>query len=195
MTKPSSRQRCPWCGDDPLYVQYHDEEWGVPSWDDRHLFEMLCLEGAQAGLAWITILRKREGYRKRFHNFDIARCARLTDNALAEALNDPGIVRAKLKVEAIRKNARAAQHVIEREGSFAPWLWSFVDDRPVVNQFQTLKQIPATTTQSTALSKALKRSGFTFVGPTICYAFMQAVGMVNDHLVNCPRHTVVQHLV
>ena len=191
MTKAKDK-RCPWCGDDALYMQYHDEEWGVPSWNDQHLFEMLCLEGAQAGLAWITILRKREGYRERFHSFDIDKCARLTDAALAKALLDPGIVRAKLKVEATRRNAQAALRVIEREGALSPWLWSFVDGRPVVNRFRTMKDVPASTPHSEAMSKALKKAGFTFVGPTICYAFMQATGMVNDHLVTCPRHAQVQ---
>lgn len=188
-------ERCPWCGDDPLYVQYHDEEWGVPNRDDQHLFEMLCLEGAQAGLAWITILRKREGYRARFHGFEIEWCARLSDAALTKALSDPGIVRSKQKVEAVRKNAKAALAVIEREGALAPWIWSFVDDTPVVNRWRTMKEVPATTQRSEAMSKALRKAGFTFVGPTICYAFMQAVGMVNDHLVSCPRYEAVQRIM
>ncbi len=187
-------ERCPWCGDDPDYVRYHDEQWGVPCFDDQHLFEMLCLEGAQAGLSWITILRKRENYRKRFHHFDIVRCARMTDDALAKALGDAGIVRNRLKVHAVRKNAQAAIRVIEREGTLAPWLWSFVNDKPITNTFRTLKDVPASTQQSVAMSKTLKKEGFTFVGPTICYAFMQATGMVNDHLVTCPRHTAVQRI-
>lgn len=190
----ATQVRCPWCGDDPLYVQYHDDEWGVPSWDDQHLFEMLCLEGAQAGLSWITILRKREAYRDRFSAFDIARCARLTDAALAKAMSDPGIVRARLKIEGVRRNARAAQAVITRHGGLAPWLWSFVDGEPIVHCFRAMPEVPATSTQSEAMSKALKSAGFTFVGPTICYAFMQAVGMVNDHLVTCPRHAAVQRI-
>jgi DNA-3-methyladenine glycosylase I len=175
-------------------MQYHDKEWGVPCFEDQHLFEMLCLEGAQAGLSWITILHKRENYRKRFHDFDIARCARLTDAALAKALTDAGIVRNKLKVFGVRKNAQAALRVIEREGDLASWLWSFVDGEPVVNKFRSLKNVPPTTAQSDAMSKALKRAGFTFVGPTICYAFMQATGMVNDHLVTCPQHAAVQRI-
>ena len=194
MAARTSCKRCPWCGDDPLYVQYHDEEWGVPSWNDQHLFEMLCLEGAQAGLSWITILRKREAYRKRFHGFDIARCARLTDAALERAMGDPGIVRNRLKVAGVRKNARAAARVIEQEGALAPLLWSFVGGAPIINSFRTLKQVPAETEQSRAMSKALKKAGFTFVGSTICYAFMQATGMVNDHLVTCPRHQAVQRI-
>ncbi len=185
------KTRCPWCGDDPLYVAYHDLEWGVPSHDDRHLFEMLVLEGAQAGLTWITILRKREGYRAAFAGFDPERIARFTPARTEKLLQNPAIVRNRLKVTGTVRNARAFLDLVEAEGSFARWLWPFVKDRPIQNRFQALSQLPAQTPVSDALSQALRKRGFTFVGSTICYAFMQAVGMVNDHLVTCPRHRAV----
>ncbi len=177
--------RCEWAGTDPLYVQYHDEEWGLPAHDDRHLFEMLCLEGAQAGLAWITILRKRENYRRAFDNFDVVTIAAYGDEKIAALLTDPGIVRNRLKVNAFVRNARAFLAVQEEFGSFDAYIWRFVGGAPIVNEWQDLREIPAQTAEAQAMSKDLKRRGFTFVGPTICYAFMQACGMVNDHVVDC----------
>jgi DNA-3-methyladenine glycosylase I len=182
------KQRCAWAGNDPLYVQYHDEEWGVPAHDDRHLFEMLCLEGAQAGLSWITILRKREHYRVAFDQFDANRVARYDEGKVAELLQNANIVRNRLKVLAFIQNAQAFLKVREEFGSFDTYLWPFVGNAPIVNHWQTLREIPAQTAEAQALSKDLKKRGFTFVGPTICYAFMQAVGMVNDHIVDCFRH-------
>ena len=179
------RTRCAWAGDDPLYIAYHDEEWGVPCHDERKLFEMLCLEGAQAGLSWITILRKRENYRKAFDNFDVERVAAYDEAKIATLLQDAGIVRNKLKVNAFVRNAQAFVRVQEEFGSFDAYIWSFVNDEPIVNRFKTLSEIPAQTELSQAMSKEMKKRGFTFVGPTICYAFMQATGMVNDHVVDC----------
>ncbi|MCB0062446.1 MAG: DNA-3-methyladenine glycosylase I [Caldilineaceae bacterium] len=183
-----TRTRCGWAGEDPLYIQYHDEEWGRPAHDDRHLFEMICLEGAQAGLSWITILRKRENYRAAFDNFDAATVARYDDAKIAELLQNPGIVRNKLKVNAFVRNARGFLAVQEEFGSFDRYLWQFVGGEPKLNHWPTLADIPPQTPESEAMSKDLKRRGFTFVGPTICYAFMQACGMVNDHLVTCFCH-------
>lgn len=183
--------RCPWCGDDPLYVAYHDHEWGVPVHDDRHLFEMLVLEGAQAGLSWLTILRKREHYRQAFDGFDPERVARYTASDAERLLADPGIVRNRLKIEAAIGNARAMLDVIDAEGAFGPFLWQYVDGRPRQNERRSIDHVPAETAESRAMSRDLKRRGFRFVGPTICYAFMQAVGMVNDHLVDCFRHRQV----
>lgn len=177
--------RCEWAGTDPLYVQYHDDEWGRPAHDDRHLFEMLCLEGAQAGLAWITILRKRENYRRAFDNFDALTVAGYGDEKIAALLDDPGIVRNRLKVNAFVRNARSFLAVQEEFGSFDAYIWQFVGGAPIVNAWRSLREIPAQTAEAQAMSKDLKRRGFTFVGPTICYAFMQACGMVNDHVVDC----------
>ena len=177
--------RCEWAGSDPLYVAYHDTEWGVPVHDDRHLFEMLCLEGAQAGLAWITILRKRENYRAVFDNFDAAKIANYGDAKIAALLADPGIVRNRLKVNAFIQNARVFLAVQTEFGSFDAYIWRFVGGAPIVNQRRTMREIPALTPEAEAMSKELKRRGFTFVGPTICYAFMQACGLVNDHVVDC----------
>jgi DNA-3-methyladenine glycosylase I len=189
MGRPTQdRARCPWCGTDPLYVEYHDTEWGVPDFDDRFLFEKLILDGAQAGLSWITILRKREGYRRAFADFDPVKIARFDSRSVRRLLLDPGIVRNRLKIESAISNARAFLRVMEAEGSFARLLWSFVDGRPQQNRWSRLEQLPAETATSQAMSKELRRRGFKFVGPTICYAFMQAVGMVNDHLVDCFRH-------
>lgn len=185
--------RCSWCGDDPLYVAYHDAEWGVPVHDDRQLLEMLILEGAQAGLSWITILRKRERYRAVFANFEPGRLARFTDARLEKLLQDPGIVRNRLKVFGARQNARAALAVQDTFGSLDAYLWSFVEGQPIVNRWRTLQDVPARTAMSDTMSKALKTRGFTFVGSTICYAFMQAVGMVNDHTIDCHRHTALAH--
>ena len=182
--------RCPWAGTDPLYVQYHDEEWGVPSHDDRHLFEMLILEGAQAGLSWITILRKRAAYRKAFDRFDVRRVARYDAAKLRALLADPGIVRNRLKVEGAVSNARAFQDVQREFGSFDAYLWPFVGGAPKINRPRSMEDVPPRTAESDALSKDLKKRGFTFVGSTICYAFMQATGMVNDHLATCPSRNV-----
>jgi len=186
--------RCPWCGDDPLYVAYHDREWGVPVRDDRALFEFLILEGAQAGLSWLTILRKREAYREAFEGFDPARVAAMSGRAVRRLLADPGIVRNRLKIEAAIGNARAYLAVQEERGSFAAYIWSFVGDRPIQNAWTSLSQVPATTTLAEAISRDLKQRGFRFVGPTIVYAHMQATGMVNDHLVGCFRHRQVAAL-
>lgn len=183
-----TKTRCGWAGDDPLYVQYHDEEWGVPAHDDRHLFEMLCLEGAQAGLSWITILRKRENYRAAFDNFDPYKIVAYDEAKIAELLANPGIVRNKLKVNGVVKNARAFLAAQEEFGSFDRYIWGFVGGEPIQNHRAALTDIPAQTTEAVAMSKDLKKRGFTFVGPTICYAFMQACGMVNDHTLDCFRH-------
>ena len=190
-TMPDDKIRCAWCGSDPLYVRYHDEEWGVPSHDDAHLFEMLVLEGAQAGLSWSTILRKRENYRAAFAGFDPRRMARYGERDFARLMQDEGIVRNRLKIEAAKKNASAFLAVQEEFGSFDAYVWRFVDGRQLRNAWTSTTQVPASTPQSDALSKDLKKRGFTFVGSTICYAFMQAVGMVDDHLVSCFRHGVV----
>jgi DNA-3-methyladenine glycosylase I len=183
MTKNATR--CPWCGDDPLYVAYHDQEWGVPCHDDRKLFEFLILEGAQAGLSWITILRKRENYRRAFAGFDPAAIARFDDQDVARLLADPGIVRNRLKITAAIDNARGVLAVQEEFGSLDRYLWDFVDGRPIINHWCSLDQAPAETPESIAMSRDLKKRGFRFVGPTIMYAFMQAVGMVDDHLDSC----------
>jgi len=180
--------RCSWCGTDPLYVAYHDEEWGVPSHDDRHLFEMLILEGAQAGLSWITILRKREAYRAAFAAFDPVAVARFTPARIERLLQNPGIVRNRLKVEGTVRNARAMLDTAEAFGTFNSYLWQFVEGRPIVNRRRAISDVPPTTAESDAMSRDLKKRGFTFVGSTICYAFMQATGMVNDHLVGCYRY-------
>ena len=189
MTRPLTR--CPWSGTDPDYVRYHDEEWGVPVHDDRLLFEFLILEGAQAGLSWLTILRKRAAYRAAFANFDAATVARFGARDVRRLLADAGIVRNRLKVAATIDNARAVLDVRERHGSLDAYLWRFVDGRPIQNRWSALRQVPAETDASRAMSKALRQQGFRFVGPTICYAFMQATGMVNDHLVDCFRHRQV----
>ena len=189
MPEPHSKARCAWCDSDPLYRAYHDGEWGVPSRDERHLFEMLILEGAQAGLSWLTILRKREGYRAAFDGFDPERIARYDDEKIACLLADPGIVRNRLKVNAAVTNARAWIALQERAESPATLLWSYVDGEPRRNGWRSLDEIPANTAESDAMSRDLKRLGFKFVGSTICYAFMQAVGMVNDHTLDCFRYT------
>ena len=178
---------CPWCLGHEEYIEYHDREWGVPSYDPQHLFEMLILEGAQAGLSWLTILRKRDGYRRAFEGFDATRIAAYGETEVARLLADPGIVRNRLKVNAAIGNARAFLELQAGEG-LASLLWSFVDGRPVQNRWRKLEQVPASTSVSDAMSRELKRRGFRFVGSTICYAFMQSVGMVNDHLVSCPRY-------
>jgi DNA-3-methyladenine glycosylase I len=188
MKKPTApRTRCFWVSDDPLYISYHDDEWGVPVHDERRLFEMLILEGAQAGLSWITILRRREGYRQAFDGFDPEVIARYGPQEVAARLADPGIVRNRAKVEATVQNARALLKLREEGGSLDGLLWSFVDGRPRQNRWAGRGEVPAETPESKAMSKELRRRGFTFVGPTICYAFMQAVGIVNDHTVDCFR--------
>ena len=192
--REGSAVRCPWCGDDPLYVAYHDREWGVPVRDDRTLFEFLILEGAQAGLSWLTILRKREAYREAFDGFDPARVAAMNGRAVRRLLADPGIVRNRLKIEAAIGNARAYLAVQEERGSFAAYIWSFVGDRPIQNAWTSLSRVPSTTPLAEAISRDLKQRGFRFVGPTIVYAHMQATGMVNDHLVGCFRHRQVAAL-
>jgi DNA-3-methyladenine glycosylase I len=176
--------RCPWAGSDPLYLDYHDHEWGVPMRDGRSLFELLCLEGAQAGLAWITILRKRDNYRAAFDGFDPHRMAAYTDADRARLMADAGIVRNAAKIEAFIGNARAWLEVDD----FAELVWSFVDGRVVANRWRTQDEVPATTDESVAMSRELRRLGFRFIGPTACYAFMQSAGLVNDHVVGCFRH-------
>ena len=180
--------RCPWCGTDPTYQSYHDTEWGVPLHDETALFEFLVLEGAQAGLSWLTILKKREGYRRAFHGFDADRVARYGEKDQARLLADPGIVRNRLKIAAAIGNARATLRVREAFGGLDAYFWRFVDGRPIQNAWKTLSQVPATTALSDSISKDLKQRGFKFVGSTIVYAHMQATGMVNDHLVGCFRH-------
>lgn len=190
MTPIDPSGRCPWCGTDPLYVAYHDEEWGVPEFDSRALWEKLMLEGFQAGLAWITILRKRESFRARFQGFEPAKVARWGEAEVDAAVADPGIVRHRGKVEATVQGARLWLE-IEAEQGFDRFLWDFVDGAPVQNRWKSMAEVPAETPLSREISKALKARGFKFVGPTIVYAFMQAAGMVNDHLVGCPRHAAV----
>lgn len=181
-------KRCPWCGTDPLYIQYHDQEWGVPEYGDQQLFAMLILEGAQAGLNWITILRKREMYLTAFDQFDPEKIAYYDDAKVAELLQNPGIIRNKLKVRSAIKNAQAYLKIMEEKGSFSDFLWQFVDGQPIQNSWRTMEEVPTQTDASQAMSKTLKKCGFNFVGPTIMYAFMQAIGMANDHLVDCFRH-------
>ena len=183
--------RCPWAGPDPLYREYHDAEWGVPVHDDRHFFEMLVLEGAQAGLAWITILRKRQGYRDAFDGFDPAVVAGYGRRRVAALLENPAVVRNRRKIESAVGNARAFLRVQDEQGSFDRYVWGFVDGRPRRNRWRTLEEVPAETPESRSLSRDLKRRGFRFVGPTICYAFMQATGLVNDHLVGCFRRAAL----
>jgi DNA-3-methyladenine glycosylase I len=184
-------RRCPWAGSDPLYLDYHDRQWGVPVHDDRELFEMLLLEGAQAGLSWLTILRRREEYRRVFAGFDPHLLACWGERQIARALTDPGIIRNRLKVAAAVKNARAFVALAEERGSFDRYLWELAGGAPRRNRWRQLADLPAETAESRALSRDLRARGFTFVGPTICYAFMQAVGVVNDHLVSCFRYKEV----
>jgi DNA-3-methyladenine glycosylase I len=178
--------RCPWCLSAPDYIAYHDQVWGRPVADGQELFAKLCLDGQQAGLSWLTILRKQAGYQRVFYDFDPQRLAAFNDQDIANCLRDRGIVRNRLKVESIVRNARSYLALQEQGHDFAAWLWQFVDGKPVVNQFQSMQEIPTQNRQSEAMSRALKKAGFNFVGPTICYAFMQAVGMFNDHLLGCP---------
>ncbi|MFQ5627138.1 MAG: DNA-3-methyladenine glycosylase I [bacterium] len=184
--------RCEWAPpNDPLYIEYHDVEWGVPVHDDRHLFEMLILEGAQAGLSWTTILKKRENYREAFDHFDAEKISRYDDQKYAKLLTNAGIVRNRLKITATIQNAKSFLEVQNEFGSFDAYIWQFVGGQPKINAWKSLKELPAKTAESDALSKDLKKRGFKFVGSTICYAFMQAVGMVNDHTVDCFRHNEV----
>ncbi len=182
------KTRCGWVSKDPLYLSYHDEEWGVPMHDERRLFEFLILEGAQAGLSWITILRKRDNYRRALARFDPHKVAGFGKRDLKRLLADPGIVRNRLKLEAAIANAQAFLRVQKEEGSFDQFIWSFTGGTTIQNRWRSLKEVPAETVEAQAMSRALKQRGFRFVGPTICYAFMQAVGMVNDHVVDCFRH-------
>lgn len=181
------KKRCPWCGTDPLYCDYHDKEWGVPSHDDRHLFEMLTLEGAQAGLSWITILRKRENYRKVFDNFDVQKVSKYNARKVESLMKDVGIVRNRLKIVATIQNAKMFMEVQKEFGSFDKYLWQFVKGKPMVNNWKTLKDFPPKTELSNTISKDLLKRRFKFVGSTIIYAYMQAVGLVNDHTVDCFR--------
>jgi DNA-3-methyladenine glycosylase I len=189
-------ERCPWSysGMSEAYVRYHDEEWGVPVHEDRKQFEFLILEGAQAGLSWATILNKREGYREAFEDFDVARVARFDRRRVEKLMRFPGIVRNRLKIESAISNAKAVMMLQDELGSLDRYLWSFVGDKPIVNRWSEMKQVPATSAESDALSKDLKRRGFKFVGSTIIYAHMQATGMVNDHLVGCFRHEACKQL-
>lgn len=188
------KHRCEWCSDVPLYVAYHDKEWGVPVHDDRVLYEFLLLEGAQAGLNWLTVLKKRASYREAFHGFDYARIARYTDDDVTRLLADAGIVRNRLKVASAIKNARGVLDIQHEFGSLDAYLWRYVDGAPLQNTWKSVAQVPTTTNLSDAMSKDLKKRGFSFVGSTICYAFMQAVGMVNDHTTNCFRYKAVGKL-
>ena len=188
MTETSNLKRCGWCGDDRLYMDYHDNEWGVPNYDDDSLFEFLLLEGAQAGLAWITVLRKREGFRMAFDGFDAEKIARYGKRQVNRLLKDPSIIRNRLKIESSITNAQAFLSIQQRHDSFSDYVWQFVDGTPRQNRFRSKGKVPATTRQSDAMSRQMKKDGFRFVGSTICYAYMQATGMVNDHLVNCFRH-------
>jgi len=189
--KSTNKKRCSWVGDDPLYLEYHDREWGVPLRDDRQLFEMLILEGAQAGLSWITILRKRENYRRAFGGFDVEKIARYDARKKRTLLNDAGIIRNRLKIDSTIGNARAFLEVVDEYGSFSKYLWGFVHGKPIVNRWRKVADVPVSTEKSDTLSKALKKRGFKFVGPTICYSYMQAVGMINDHTVDCFRYDKV----
>ncbi|MEK6548452.1 MAG: DNA-3-methyladenine glycosylase I [Bacteroidota bacterium] len=181
----STPTRCPWPGNDPLYIAYHDEEWGKPEHDDAKLFELLILEGFQSGLSWITILRKRENFRAAFANFDPKALSNWSDEALAFCLENPGIIRNRLKIQSVRTNARAFIQIQEKFGSFDRFIWEYVQQRPITNQFAEHPELPAQTDLSVRISKDLKKLGFKFVGPTICYSFMQAAGLVNDHLTSC----------
>ncbi len=182
-----NKTRCGWCTDDPLYIDYHDKEWGVPVYDDQKLFEFITLEGAQAGLSWLTILKKREGYRKAFKNFDPKRCAKLTDKDVERLMQDESIIRNRLKINSVITNAQAFLKIQTEFGSFSKYMWDWVDGKPIVNSWDSLETVPAVTPLAEAMSKDLKKRGFKFLGPTIWYAHMQAVGMVNDHVTDCFR--------
>ena len=183
--QPENQERCHWCTSDEIYIKYHDEEWGVPCHDDQKLFEFLILEGAQAGLNWLTILKRREGYRNALANFDVQKVARFDQTDVERLLNDKGIIRNKLKVNSAISNAKAFIAVQEEFGSFDTYIWQFVNQRPIINHWKAMDEVPVTTPESDAMSKDLKKRGFKYVGSTICYAYMQAMGMVNDHIVSC----------
>lgn len=185
-------KRCSWCLSDPLYQHYHDSEWGVPCFDNQRLFEFLLLEGAQAGLSWITVLKKRDNYRLAYDGFNAEKIAHYDAQKIKELMNNSGIIRNRLKIESAVKNARAYLELMDSQTSFAEFIWQHVNGKPIQNQFKTMSQVPSSTPVSDGMSKALKNSGFNFVGTTICYAFMQATGMVNDHLVSCPSHQKVK---
>lgn len=189
------KKRCPWVGNDQLYIDYHDREWGVPVHDDQKLFEFLILEGAQAGLSWITVLKKRDNYQRLFDGFDAHKIVNYNDKKIQSLLNDAGIIRNRLKIESTIRNAKSYLNIQEREGSFNQYIWSFVGGTPIVNKWKHLNEIPAKTEISDKMSKILKKDGFSFVGSTICYAFMQAVGMVNDHTTDCYRYDEVRHVL
>jgi DNA-3-methyladenine glycosylase I len=188
------KNRCEWCGDDPLYISYHDNEWSVPVRDDRHLFEMLVLGGAQAGLSWLTILRKRENYRKALHSFDYRRISAYSEHDISRLLADSGIVRNRRKIESVIRNAREVMEIRDEFGSLDSFLWRYVHDIPLQNAWKSMAELPTKTEVSDLMSRDLKRHGLTFVGSTICYAFMQAVGMVNDHTTDCFRYREVAKL-
>ena len=191
---PDELVRCPWVGHDPLYLAYHDQEWGVPLYDDRALFEMLLLEGFQAGLSWLIILRKRQSFRRAFDNFHPAKIARFTSKRVERLMQDESIVRNRLKIEGAILSARAWLNMMEKEPGFSKFLWDFLEGRPITDRPRTMKQVPAQTDLSRTISKELAARGFKFVGPSIIYAFMQAVGMVNDHLITCHRHQAIAAL-
>ncbi|MFI4911793.1 MAG: DNA-3-methyladenine glycosylase I [Sedimentisphaeraceae bacterium JB056] len=191
-TEPKKIKRCPWVGEDELYLKYHDQEWGVPVHDDKTLFEMLILEGAQAGLSWMTILKRRENYRKAFDNFNIGKIAKYTDKDIERLLADSGIIRNRLKIKSAINNAARTLEIQKEYGSLDKFLWQFVDGKTIHNSWKSWKSIPVTTDQSDAMSKALKKAGFTFIGSTSCYAFMQSAGMVNDHAVDCFRYNEIK---
>ncbi|QCR31266.1 DNA-3-methyladenine glycosylase I [Lysinibacillus sp. SGAir0095] len=180
--------RCDWVSKEPLYMEYHDKEWGVPVYDDRKLFEMLCLEGAQAGLSWWTILQKRENYRVAFDQFDAEKIVQYSEEKLQTLKENPGIVRNKLKIQSVVTNAQSFLRIQKEYGSFANYIWGFVDHQPIINEWRSIKEVPVTTEISDAMSKKLKKDGFKFVGSTILYSYMQAVGMVNDHILECFCH-------
>lgn len=185
------KKRCTWCGDDPLYMDYHDKEWGVPLYDEQKLFELLCLEGAQAGLSWITILRKREGYRQAFDKFDKEKIVRYEEEDIKRLLSNPEIVRNKLKVAAVIQNAKCVLQLYDKGETLSDYLWKYVDGTPIQNSWKETSELPASTPLSEKMSKDMKKQGFKFVGPTICYAYMQSMGLVNDHLVDCYRYDEV----
>ena len=187
-------KRCEWCGDEPIYLDYHDKEWGVPVHDDRLHFEMIILDGAQAGLSWITILKRRETYREAFNNFDVEKVARYSDKKIERLLKDPGIIRNRLKVNSAVTNAKSFLEIQEEFGSFDKYIWQFTGHGTIHNSWKAMNEIPAKTTESDAMSKDLKKRGFSFVGSTICYAYMQAAGMVNDHVVDCYRYKEIKKL-
>jgi DNA-3-methyladenine glycosylase I len=194
VTLVSMSNRCWWPGNDPVYIDYHDREWGVPVHDDRTWFEFICLDGQQAGLSWITVLKKRDNYRKAFHNFEPLKVSRMRDSTIEKLLLDTGLIRNRLKLYSIPRNAQAFLRVQDEFGSFDDYIWKFVDGSPLDGKRRQMKEVPATSKESDAMSKELKKRGFTFCGSTICYAFMQAAGMINDHLADCFRYQEIKQL-